>query len=248
MKTLLYDIETAPNISAIWGKYEQNAIWNERDWYILSFAYKWLGKKKTYVVSLPMFSSYKKSKEDDFMVLKTLHELMSEADVVIAHNGNKFDNKKVNARFLFHNMAPPTPYKSVDTLIEARRYFKFNSNKLNDLGEYLKVGNKVETGGYQLWKKCMLGDKKSWKLMEKYNKQDVVLLEKVYLKLRPWMTNHPNINNYDAIECCPNCGSRDFVKQGFRFTKTQKYQQYQCKVCGSWFSERKSIKSNVIYK
>ena len=125
----------------------------------------------------------------------------------------------------------------------ARRYFKFDSNRLDDLGEILDLGRKLHTGGFKTWKGCMSGDTKAWKNMVKYNKQDVVLLEKFYLALRTWMTNHPKINILDEkIDACPSCGSYDIHKRGFTFTATNKYQRTQCKSCGKWSRCRKPEK------
>lgn len=115
-KVLLFDIETMANLVYVWGKYEQNVIAYERHWYMLTFAYKWLGDKKTYVKSLPDYSMYKKDKYNDIELIKDLWKLFDEADIIIAHNGNSFDIKKANARFIKHKLKPPSPYRSVDTI------------------------------------------------------------------------------------------------------------------------------------
>lgn len=234
-RVLLLDIETSPNLGYIWGKYEQNVIAYENEWFMLSFSVKWLGAKKTEVFGLPDFTGYAKNKDSDEKLVKKLWEYLDEADVVIAHNGDAFDLKKSNARFIYHRMEPPTPYKTVDTLKVARRYFKFNSNKLDDLAVHLGIGKKAETGGFKTWLGCMEGDMKVWATMKKYNKQDVVLLEKVYLRLRSWMTNHPNMNIINAtINHCPNCGKKDIIKRGFAFTRVSMKQRYHCQSCGAW--------------
>lgn len=245
-RILLMDLETAPNRAWIWGKYEQNALGFDKEWYVLCYAYKWLGDKTTRAVSLPDFKKlYKKDPEYDARLMQELWDLLDEADIVIAHNGDQFDIKKANARFIAHGLQPPSPYKTIDTLKVARKHFKFNSNKLNDLGKHLGVGEKVETGGFKLWEGCMEGDLTSWKKMVKYNKQDVELLEKVYLKLRPWMTNHPNMNIVDeTVGACPICSSTKIQKRGFSPTRVGKKQRYQCTACGGW-STGKSVKTNI---
>lgn len=243
-RVLVYDIETTPLQSYTWGTYQTDVIKVQQDWYMLSFAYKWLGDKKTKVYGLPDFATFKKDKTDDSELVKKLHELFDEADIVIAHNGDRFDQKKSQARFLLNDLPPPSPYLQIDTLKVAKKYFKLTSNRLNDLGDYLKVGKKVETGGFDLWLKCMAGDTKAWKLMKKYNKQDVDLLELVYLKLRPWMTNHPNMANIEGRpESCPICGKEGFMwAQGVRYTKTGQYRRFQCKDCGAYSSMRNQEK------
>lgn len=231
MKTLIMDIETSPNLGYVWGIWEQNVIDVKEHWKIICFSYKWLGDKKTHVVSL---GSYKDQSSDKPLV-EALWKLFNESDVIIAHNGNNFDIKKTNARFIIHGLNPPSPYKTIDTLKIARKYFKFDSNKLDDLGKYFKVGKKLKTGGFDLWLGCMAGDAKSWKLMERYNKMDVILLERVYLKMLGWIDNHPNNALYSGdIDSCPNCGSNKIQRRGFTYKKTRKYQRFQCTDCGKW--------------
>jgi len=243
-KILLFDIESAPNLAYVWGKYEQNVIEYDSEWYMLCYAAKWLGKKKIMTSSLIDFpKKFKKDSNDDFGVINELWKLLDEADIVIAHNGKSFDVKKANARFLYHGLLPPSPFKQIDTLTESRKYFKFNSNKLDDLGNLLGVGRKVSHEGFQLWLKCMKGNKTAWRKMIKYNKQDVILLEKVYEKFKPYITNHPNIGLYKQIDfACPNCGGIHLQRRGFNRTKTNVYQRYQCQSCGAWSQSTKSKK------
>lgn len=239
-KILLYDIETMANLAYVWGKYEQDVVAFEKEWYMLCFAYKWLGEKKTHVVSLPDFKSYKKDKTDDKELVTELWKLFNEADIIIAHNGNSFDQKKSQARFIANGLPRPSPYKQIDTKLVAKRSFSFNSNKLDDLGKLLGCGQKLKTGGFDLWLGCASGDKKAWKLMTDYNKQDVILLEQVYLKLRGWDSQHPNVSLLKENTCgCPNCGSFNSQKRGYNISKGKnsiiKKQRYMCTDCGAWY-------------
>jgi len=235
-RTLIYDIETSPLISYTWGIWEQNVIEVKEEWHMLCFSYKWLGEKTTHSVSLPDFSLYKKDPKNDREVVKKLWELLDEADAVVGHNSDAFDNKKTYTRFAFHKLPPPSPFKKIDTKKIAKRYFKFDSNKLDNLGKFLGLGEKVNTGGFDLWLGCMAGDMKSWNKMTKYCNQDVALDEKLYLRLRPYMDNHPNLNvlNGDNTSC-PNCGSHAIQKRGFGINSKSKYQRLQCQLCSCWF-------------
>lgn len=238
-RILLWDCETAPLISANWGIWEQNAVWVVKDFYMLCFSYKWLGEKKVNVIGLDDFKSHKAGSEDDSKLILELHKLFSEANVIIAHNGDQFDQKIANARFMVHKLGPPSPYKQIDTKKVAKRYARFTSNKLDDLGKTLGLGQKLSTGGAALWQGCMLGDSNSWKKMKCYNKQDVVLLEQLYLELRPWITNHPGMNlMLDETGACPKCGLGPLHKRGFNFKKSTVYQRLQCQNCGGWSESR----------
>lgn len=239
-KILIFDLETGPNLSYTWAKWQQDVIAFKEEWKLLSFSYKWLGEKKTTAAGQDKFT-------EEQLILR-LHQLFDEADVLIAHNAKSFDIKKANAKFLEYNLNPPSPYEVVDTLLVSRKYFKLNSNKLNDLGKLLKVGVKVETGGFDLWLGCMAGNKRSWQTMLRYNKQDVVLLEKVYRRLLPWIENHPAMNLFGKPEACPKCGKGPLHARGTRkTTKTGTYQRWQCQSCGGWSHSRKSVRVDNLY-
>ena len=248
-KVLFIDIETAPNLVWMWSMWKE---WNstemqEREWYILCWCAKWLGDNKMHSSALVDFSrDYKADKENDHAILEKIWQLLDEADIVIGHNALEFDIKKLNARFMKHDMTPPSPYKIVDTCLSARKYFGFTSNKLGDLGKFLGLGEKINTGGFKLWRECMLGNLKSWGLMVKYCAQDVLLLEKVYLKLLPFIDNHPNVGVYLTGEDikCPKCGSDQLQKRGFAFTGQSKYHRLQCMKCGAW----SRLKVNLLSK
>lgn len=232
-KILLFDIENSPIVGYTWQIWETNVVEVKEEWYILCFAYKWLGEKETKVVALPDFRGYNKDRKNDLKLVQKLWDLFEQAEVIIAHNGDGFDIKKANSRFLIHGLEPPSSYQTVDTLKLARRYFKFDSNKLDALGQYLKLGRKVKHIGFPMWLGCMEGDMKSWHQMCEYNKQDVILLEKIYRKLRAWDKNPPNMNVIlGGIYCCPTCGSDNVVKRGHRYTKSAIYQAYWCMNCG----------------
>lgn len=248
-RILVWDIETTPLKVYSWSAYGQNwsAIKVIEDWYVLCFAYKWLGDKKVTVKTLRDYKGYDPKKPNDKALMQDLWDLLDEADITIAHNGDKFDLKKVNRRFLDHKMGPPSPSRSIDTLKAIRRFSSGTSNRLDSIGEELGLGRKVKHEGFELWEKCMAGDKTGWKNMIKYNKQDVALLEAVYLELRPWMSNHPNLGVFlESEDTCPACMSQDLNKEGTRETQTGIYQRYSCNDCGKWSQGEKleAVKPN----
>lgn len=229
MKILAFDIETTPILGYVWGMWEQNVIEKKDDWHMLSFAYKWIEggpDKKVHCLSLPYYKGYKKDKTDDTALVEDLWMLMNYADVIVAHNGDEFDIKKAHARFMHHGMIPPRKTKTIDTLKVLRKYARLDSNKLDYAADYLGVGRKIPTGGFSLWKGCMSGDKKSWELMKKYNKQDVELLVRVFEKLRPWIVNRMNTN-----PLCPKCTVGHLHSRGP--TPKGKH-KYECQDCGKW--------------
>lgn len=229
-KVLIFDIETSPNEGLSWGKYDQNILKITKHWEILSVAYKWLGETAIHCIARP---DYKDKTEES--LVKDLWKLFDEADVILAHNGDAFDIKKSKTKFLKYGLKPPTPYKTLDTKKIAKSQFGFISNSLNDLGDFLGLGSKHETGGLSLWLDCMKGDRKAWKKMVEYNKQDVTLLEKIYLAMRSWNPAHANLALIDNKVGCPVCKSPDTQRRGVAVAKTRKYRRFQCRKCGHWF-------------
>lgn len=224
----MLDIETSPLICYTWGLYEQNVIKKLKQSTILSVAYQWLGEK-TRVIACDTLS--------ELQLLILLHKLLDEADIVIAHNGDSFDIKKINTRFMVHKLPPPSPYKTIDTKKVAKSVAGFDSNSLNNLGLDLDEGEKIKHRGFDMWEGCMAGKKRDWADMKRYNKKDVDLLARIYLRLRPWMKNHPDTRP-SINGSCPRCNSPKVQKRGTFRNKTQVMERLQCLGCGGWFSKK----------
>lgn len=236
MKILLLDIETAPNLVHVWGLWQQNVGLPQiiDSGYVLCWSAKWLGEESI------AFSSI--FHDGPKQMLKGIHSLLEEADAVVHYNGTKFDIPTLNKEFLLYNLSPPAPYKQIDLLKTARSQFRFPSNKLDYVAQALGLGKKTKHIGHELWIQCMANNNEAWKMMEEYNKNDVILLEKVYYKLLPWIKGHVNYSLYSNDSfVCPHCGGSDYQKRGFAYTITCKYQRFQCNSCATWFRDTKSV-------
>lgn len=252
-KILVIDIETAPLELFAWGIWDVNASLEQikTDWTILSFAAKWLGKKK--VTYMDTGGRGKHRVRDDKKLMKPLWNLLNEADIVIAQNGKKFDVRKINARLIAHGFSPPSPYRVVDTMLVARKYFAFTSQKLKYTSEILGVPPKdehPEYPGFKLWAACLQDIPGAWRVMKRYNKQDILSTEWVYITTRAWDQQHPNLGTYAAAEqhACPHCGSYNVIgRNGWREVKQQGiYKRYFCNDCRGW--SRGKIMQNPITK
>lgn len=233
-KILAIDIETTPLEAYSWGpKWETSLIEVTEYTKILSFSAKWVdGKQVT-----KGWLDYKKcSIHNDKPIVEEIWKLLDEADIITGHNVRQFDVKIMNSRFLYHGMTPPSPYRIVDTKTEAKKYIRMPSYKLDDLCDYFKIGRKVHHEGFPLWVACMAKDKKATAKMLEYNRTDTLLQEQLYLKLRPFMRNHPNFGMYTDKVVCPNCGSGKVQSRGNYTLKnnTTEYKRAQCQGCGAW--------------
>lgn len=236
-KIALIDIETSPIQGLAWTIYDTNLIHVEEPTQILCYAISWLGKDRVTTRAQCDYPDYSPGKLSDKKLVKDLWSDLDKADVVIAHNGDAFDIKKINARFVVHGLAPPSPYKTVDTLKIARKHFKFDSNKLDNLGGYLGVGHKLPHTGKYLWLGCMAGDERAWRIMRRYNAQDIRLLARVYDKIRAWSPSHPVLTAISERGGCPTCQSQNIQRRGWNIAKTRKTPRWQCQACGHWWSE-----------
>lgn len=224
----MLDIETAPHLAAVWGLWGENIPIDRllKPGFTLCWAAKWYGEKPV------MFDSILSGHRT---MIRGVHKLLSEADAVCHYNGDKFDIPTLNKEFLLLDLSPPAPAKQIDLYKTVKRRFRMASNKLDFVAKQLDLGQKVEHRGFQLWLDCMDKKPAAMKEMETYNRHDVVLLEKLYDQLRPWIRNHPNRSVYDGHVCCPTCGSETAQARGWAVARTIRYQRFQCQDCGTWF-------------
>lgn len=232
-KILIFDIETSPLRAYVWRRWKQNIYLDQTisEWFLISWAAKWLEESEVYSECL---SPKEIKSEDDSRIIKKLWMLIDEADIIIAHNGKSFDSKKMNSRFILQGLPPTSPYIQIDTKEVAAKQFGFSSNKLDALAGYFGIEHKDDTD-FELWSKCMDGDQEALNYMQKYNKKDVTILEQVYLKLRPWIKNHPNVALYleEDNMVCPVCGSKHLEEDGsFYYTTVNKFKVMRCQDCG----------------
>lgn len=230
------DIEISPSLATVWGLWNQNigvhAVTGDSE--VLTWAAAWDGDD--YVMHDGLHLSSKQE------MLESVHALLDEADVVVTYNGDKFDLKILNKEFLEAGLLPPSPYTSIDLLKVSRKNFRFLSHKMDYICRRLGIEGKIAHRGHQMWLDCMAGKKSAFKEMSEYNIHDVVMLEQLFQKLRPWI-KQLNYSVYNQDLCCPRCGGHKFQSRGPRYsTRAGLYQRYQCTVkgCGGWFRSSKS--------
>jgi len=233
-KILLLDIETSRMIFGGWrlGKQRVGPDQVIKDWFIFGWSCKWLYTPE-------IISDFLTAKEailrEDKRICKSLWKLVDDADIIISHNGDRFDLPKINWRFLINGLKPPMPYRSLDTYKSTYKQLGASSHSLNFLGKMILNKEKLHTD-YQLWIDCENGDQEALNRMEEYCKGDTALLEDVYLEVRCWIKSHPNLAVFMETNepCCPTCGSFEFEEgEGYYTTPQNKYVSLRCKKCGA---------------
>lgn len=246
-RVLILDLEISPSLAAVWGIWNVNIpitnITGESE--ILSCAWKWHGEEECYYTSLRMAGHTDAGRK---RMLKEIHAVLSEADVVVGYNTDRFDLKIMNQEFLLNGLDSPAPYKSIDLLKVVKKRFRWTSNKLDYVAQRLGIGKKEEHPGMSMWLTCMNkaiknteAYEEAWDNMEQYNVGDVFLTEDLYDKLLPWIPSHPNVNLYTEGSGCPVCGSTHIQSRGKQALKALVYKRYQCMGCSQWLRGSKPL-------
>jgi len=230
LRILLIDIETTPHLAWTFDLRnvtipQDHIVQPSR---ILCFSAMWYGEEEV---------EFWDMRDEDSMYLR-LWQLLDEADAVVHFYGKRFDVPMVKGELWQRDFYPPAPFGQIDLWETARKQFKLASNRLAYISQ-LVGSSKAKHEGFSLWLRCMEGDEDAWAQMEEYNKQDVRAMVPVYESFLPWITNHPSYGAHTGKSVCPNCGGHEFVRQGFRTTRTGRYRRFQCRGCGTWSSGTK---------
>jgi uncharacterized protein YprB with RNaseH-like and TPR domain len=236
-KILFFDIETSPLEVAVWQRYNiDRVIAVRKDWQLMSVAWQWQGDRTVSAYGRDDFRC-----KTDKALTQFIWKLFDKADILVAHNGRKFDIPKVQGKFVEHKLAPPSPSQIVDTCQQSKKHFGFSSNSLNDICQLLGIGKKVKVD-FDVWDDCLANKPGAWDRLKKYNAQDVRLLHELYHTLMPYMSPHPNVAlMQDLPDGCPTCGSTHMQRRGVSVTDGQRYARYQCQKCGKWSRGRKAV-------
>jgi hypothetical protein len=227
-RVLLIDIENSPNLAYVWDVWNQNIrpqmLVETKE--ILCFAFKWLGEEGVFAYS--QFYDGRKG------MLEHLWRVMDEADIVVDYNGSRHDILHINQDLLKAGYGPPSPYKHIDLFKTIKRKFNFTYMTLSHVCEQLGLSSKLDAGGFETWLGCMQSDPDSWDKLIEYNLGDIPPLEELYLRLRPWISPHPNMSLYSGEFRCTYCGSMNVQRRGWKYTSAGRFRQIMCNDCGGW--------------
>lgn len=246
-RKITMDIETAPMVAAtfsLFNKSPLNPKFVLQHSFVSCVCWKYLDEDKVYSVSLlDDKRRFKRDHTDDYHVVKTAHEVASEAGLLIGHNFAGFDWKTLNTRFLYHGLGPLPKRRIADTYKIARREFKLYSNRLESIADYLNFDGKIGTDS-SLWLGVLSGDRQAIEDTVEYCKQDVRVSEEAYIHLRPFDTMPVNLSVDPAASpenlICPKCGSEGSLKKR-GFTECGRYQRYRCNSCTGWSRGKENL-------
>jgi len=176
-KILFYDIETSWNEGWFWRpgrkvSLTHSQITKERA--VICVSYKWAGEDEVYTLT------WDKNQDDKFLISQFI-DVLNEADMIVAHNGNSFDLRWIRGRAAYHRIPMLPRYKQFDTMRVAMSKFNFNSYALAYIAKFFGIEDgKIQTRP-QLWDDvCLYNDRNALIEMIEYCERDVEVLEKVY--------------------------------------------------------------------
>lgn len=239
------DLETAPATFWAWRTGQQflgldQMIEPPR---MLCFGVRFNDRKRT-----EFYSEWDHGHEE---MVRQAHRVLDEADAVLHFNGKRFDVPWLYSEIARLGLTPPSPFKQID-LYQQTKQFYLASHKLQHVATHLaKVGGKVETGGFGLWKRVLAGDEKAQRLMRRYQIRDVDVLWEAFDALQPWL-KLPNANLYVDpgvdVPVCPNplCARSDtFQYRGYERLRTGTYRRRWCNPalggCGKWSRDTRRV-------
>jgi DNA polymerase elongation subunit (family B) len=228
-RILTIDIECSAHTVRTWGLHDQNIGLNQivDVGSVICFAAKWYDERK-----VRFHSDHHDGHE---AMVAAAWSLLDECDALVHYNGRAFDVKHLHREFVLAGMPPPSPHKDIDLLTVARSRFKFASNKLDHVAAQLGLGSKTKHSGFDLWTGWEQGDPAAIRKMRQYNRQDVILTEALYDRLRPWIKNHPHPGLYPGgdLTGCPNCGGPMAPTGRTTNTGSRQYALLRCAACGA---------------
>lgn len=226
-KICFFDLETS-NLNANVGT-------------ILTAGWKFLDSKKVHCVSVDQFNSFKRDPTNDKEVAKAVANALMESDIICGWYSARFDFPYLQSRLLFHGLKPLPKMPHIDLWRTAKYELKLTSNRLASVSDFLDLDDKTPIK-FREWLKAMSGNKKSIRYIREHNIQDILVLEQAYLKMRPLIQQHPNVNIItEKLKSCPVCSSNRLQSRGYSISRVNKTPRYHCQDCGSW-SKGKAIR------
>lgn len=214
---------------------------------IVNFGWKWLGEKETHVLKIcdykDWFDPERTFPLNDKPLIEAALKIMEEADLCVAHYGDKFDRRFFQGRCAIHGLTPPPPTKQRDTWRIAKTHFKFSSNRLGHLAEVLGLQQKKASKGRDefpgWWLRVLAGSKRAVYEMSEYCAQDVRTVEQVYLRVRPYDQPHPRVV-LDRSRCGVCGGKVEY--RGLAHVGENVYRRFRCVKCKKWGRETSRYK------
>ena len=188
MRITFFDTERAPPLGWFWGLGEQRIHYGQivQHGFFTSVQWQYEGDKvREY--SLLNNKNFDTEPMNDKPLVEKMREIIANTDVLVAHNGKRFDWPEFKGRLIYHRIPMVRKPHIFDTLNEARSS-SFISNKLGDLANHLHIVEKLEnpTDFGKLVFGTIKERKEELKKSIKYGLGDIPPLRELFHLLHPY--------------------------------------------------------------
>ena len=203
---------------------------------LLVFGWKWLGEKKVHTPSVldtnDPCDDCGRIEISEKALVKEAYAVMSQADVCVTFNGQRFDSPYMNTKFLMYGLDALPSSSQVDLYQVLRHKTRMSSKRLANAALVFKLNHEKTVLDWAIWRRAAKGYVKDIKYIRDHADADVLVTEELYGKLRQHVRQHPRVNGYAP---CRRCGEDTLQRRGRAITIYRGQQfRFQCKSCGGW--------------
>lgn len=130
------------------------------------------------------------TRSNDKRVVQAIVQELSQYDIWIAHNGNRFDVPFLRTRLAKWGLEALPAKKLIDPVFLARNKMKMSYNSLKSLAQFLGVDSKTEVSGDYWLQAALDGNTRAMTYIVDHCVQDVLVLEKVVKSLKAYSTTY----------------------------------------------------------
>jgi hypothetical protein len=180
--------------------------------------------------------------------LRKVHQLMSQADIIVGHNASGADIPWLLGDFRFprigysgpfEELPDLPPFKVVDTLTHLRTRYK-SGLPFKGLDAALQIighPGKTDTYDPDAMERAVAGSVEDRERLTDYCAGDVIGGQFIYDRERPMMKNHPAlfVDGENAMNVCNRCGESDTLPCARRYVaNVLTYTMLKCARCKSY--------------
>ncbi len=119
---------------------------------ILCAVFQFFSPDEQVVLRADNYEPWKQGRRaDDSVIVTELLKKLESADVLVAHNGVKYDMAFIRSRAIINRLPPVEPRMIVDPVWLARKQFRFHSNSLDSLSTTLGTSSRKTPLDPRVW-------------------------------------------------------------------------------------------------
>ena len=153
---------------------------------LLCCSIKQYGVKGITTLRADKYKSWAKNRTNEKEFIQAVADELDKYDILIFHNGERFDKKYFNAKCMQYNIKPIFRHKKlIDPIQLSWKHLRLGRNSLAALIDYLQIPVKKTPIELHKWMEASLeGSKKAMDLICTHCEYDIITLEQVYDRLR----------------------------------------------------------------